>query len=100
MVSLKASGSYEIAQQPKPWVCTAEGVTLEYYRGQPLGKLMMVVLAPQPNESATEFIEVIPVGSQSQWQAKQDGELFFKVNESSGSIGDNTGELTIQLEPK
>ena len=99
-VNLKANGSCEIAQKPKPWICTADGVTLEYHRGQPLGKLMMVVLAPQPNESATEFIEFIPVGSQLQWQAKQDGELFFKVNESSGSLSDNTGELTIQISPK
>ena len=61
---------------------------------------MMVVLSPQPNESATEFIEVIPVGSQLRWQAKQDGELFFKVNEASGSLNDNTGELTIQIAPQ
>ncbi|MFO0943103.1 MAG: hypothetical protein U0930_20400 [Pirellulales bacterium] len=99
-LSIKASGKYSVAQQPKPWICTPAGVTLEYYRGQPLGKPMMVVLSPQIAEAAVELVDSIPIGDQANWTATEAGELFFRINESAGMLSDNEGEMTVEVSLK
>ena len=99
-VHISANGQFSVADQPKPWKCTPAGVTLEYYRGQPLGKLMMVVMQPEQEEIATELIDSIPVGDELDYQATSSGEIFFRINESAGSLADNSGVLHIILTPK
>lgn len=99
-ITLTATGKYTVAQQPKPWICTPAGVTLEYYRGQPLGKLMMVVLSPQISEAATTMVETVPIGDQTTWTATEAGELFFRINESAGALSDNEGELRLNISVK
>lgn len=97
-IHITCDGTFSVAQDPKPWLCTADGVTLEYYRGQPLGKMLMVVAKPLEKEGPTELIEPIGVGSKLDWKPTQDGELFFKVNESSGNLQDNQGEITVTIQ--
>ncbi|OYV85344.1 MAG: hypothetical protein B7Z73_13745, partial [Planctomycetia bacterium 21-64-5] len=40
---ITARGRYEVANQPQPWWCEPGGVTLRYFRGQPLGMLLATV---------------------------------------------------------
>lgn len=99
-IKIMANGNFTVGSTSKPWTSTPAGVTLEYYRGQPLGKLLMTVIAPQSDEQPTELIDFIAVGSELTWTAKQDGEIFFKVNESAGKLSDNTGEITVKIDPQ
>ena len=99
VVQIDARGEFTIANDPKPWRSTADGVTLEYYRGQPLGKLLLMVLNPQSQDLPTELTEVVAVGQQLQWRSKGSGELFFRVNEPTGQLSDNEGSITVQLGP-
>jgi hypothetical protein len=96
---VKASGQFEVAQQPKPWTCTPAGVTLEYYRGQPLGKLLMLVVQPEANETNTELTDAIPVGDGLEYESKTGGEIFFKINEPAGKMSDNLGSFQVTLTP-
>lgn len=96
-IRITADGEYSVANQPKPWKCTPAGVTLEYYRGQPLGRLIMVVLAPQQDEQSTELLDPIPIGVEMDFESTSAGEIFFRVNESAGSLLDNSGILNVQV---
>ena len=37
---LQAQGQYQVADEPRPWISEPAGVTVRYYRGQPLGALL------------------------------------------------------------
>lgn len=97
-IRIRATGSYEVAQLPKPWVCFADGVTLEYYRGQPLGRLMLAISTPRNKPSATQQITILPLATEAVVEMPQTGELHFRVNEASRERSDNQGELTVQIE--
>lgn len=96
-VVIQGNGQYSVCDKPKPWLCHAAGVTLEYYRGEPLGKLMMTVAGPQEKEQFSQPIEVVAVGDQLEFTAAQAGELHFRINESSGGLGDNSGTITVTI---
>jgi hypothetical protein len=94
---IEGKGAYSVCDKPKPWRCEAAGVTLEYYRGEPLGKLMMTVAGPQEKEQFSQPIEVIAVGDQLEFTATRSGELHFRINESSRGLGDNSGTVTVTV---
>ena len=94
---IEPSGKYFVAQAPKPWASEAAGVTLEYYRGEPLGKLMMTISAPLTEEQFSQPIEVTAVGERLEVTAPKTGELHFRVNESNAGLADNSGAVTVTL---
>ncbi len=99
-LNITAEGTYTVGQQPSPWICEPDGVTLEYYRGEPLGKLMMGVIAPIDEESpVSSLLSVIPIGRGGTITVPRDGQLFFRINETNGGLADNSGQLTIVIAP-
>lgn len=99
-IAVQAQGDYVLARQPRPWKCYPDGVTLEYYRGQPLGKLMMTSVAPLVQEpSFSNPPAVMAIGSGGQFRVNQAGELHFRINEATGDLADNSGTLTITISP-
>jgi hypothetical protein len=99
-ITITTSGEFSVCDKPKPWRCQADGVTLEYYRSEPLGKLMMTLASSFDEEQFSQPIEVIPVGEHSEYTAKQAGELHFRINESNGGLSDNAGVVTIKVQKK
>lgn len=99
-INIQAAGEIVVGQLPKPWRTTADGVTLEYYRGQPLGRLLMTTLGHLPKEPTfSQPLTVIPVGSGGTFKVAQTGELHFRINEASGRLADNSGALRITVRP-
>lgn len=99
-LSITAEGAYWVGKLPRPWECHPDGVTLEYYRGQPLGKLLLSVVEPQSQETGfASPLLTVPVGSGGMFQSPHAGELFFRVNESNGGLSDNSGQITITVYP-
>lgn len=100
MFSIQAHGEYIVGDSSGPWNCQPDGVTLEYYRGEPLGKIVASILAPLPKEPdfATP-VRQIPIGSRAEITASRTGELFFRVNESVEGLGDNSGKIDIVVAP-
>ncbi len=48
---LKASGRYQVANQPKIWWCEPGGVSIRYYQGRPLGILLAAVRRITPTKT-------------------------------------------------
>ena len=93
--------------QKKPWWCEPGGVTIRYYRGQPLGKLLGVVYsaaagaaAKNPNPIAKNpFHHPIAIGLGTTITPRMDGVLLLKINDPPAELGDNAGCLELRIEP-
>jgi hypothetical protein len=97
-IHLRASGRYQVAQEPKPWNCEPGGVTIRYYRGRPLGMLLAAVRADDdPPQGASGLLKPLDVGLEATITADRAGTLYFRVNDSAGSLADNAGSLEVQI---
>ncbi|MEM7474891.1 MAG: DUF1570 domain-containing protein [Planctomycetota bacterium] len=96
-LQVRAKGKFRVAETSAPWISTADGVSLEYYRGQPLGRLMLGFAMPRNGTSKTEKLTIVPLGMESETVAPLSGELHFRINESPGALQDNQGDLQIEL---
>ena len=91
------------ADESHPWPCEANGITLEYYRGRPLGILMAGVLVPEKEaanikEAIAGLLDPIAVGQDSIIEIKRNGTLCFRINESPAKLADNQGALEVTIE--
>jgi hypothetical protein len=95
---IKASGRYTIQSKPQQWPCEAGGITLHYYRGQPLGILLAGVSeVDQTAPEKTPLLSPQPVGLSTELKPTATGTLFLKINEASGGLADNSGSLRIEI---
>lgn len=96
--SLEAAGRYQIARTSRIWWCEPDGVTIRYYAGQPLGRLLAAVVSTTwtpPKE--TDFTRPIPIGSRDELTCKQTGVLFLRVNDVPSELTDNAGQLRVVI---
>jgi hypothetical protein len=82
-----------------PWECEPGGVTIRYYRGQPLGILLAAIRPDHPKPgSTTALLHPIVIGLGATVTPKETGTLFFKVNDSAGELDDNAGSLKVEIQ--
>lgn len=102
--AVSASGMFTLAQKPKPWQSTADGITFQYFNGQPLGRLLMMI-RPDPGNDPTRMqtlLRVYPQGSQATWMAPATGTLYFRLNDAWDSLHNNEGavQVTVTRQPQ
>lgn len=85
----------------RPWHSEADGITIQHYRGRPLGQLIACLLPVDvdPNAPYLPQPTVVAVGSSSQLTASGECLLLLKINEPPGEYGDNQGQLEIRVQP-
>lgn len=97
-IRVQAQGSVILSRTPRPWQSYADGVTLEYHRGQPLGRLTMIIAEPTTDPTQTsQRLEPIALGSDLEITAQNAGELHFRLNEPAKNLADNEGELRLVI---
>lgn len=89
-----ATGRVVVANVPQPWSVEADGVTIRYHAGRPLGMLVATVLGPDAVKVAT--VAVTPIGREAEFIAPHDGTLFFRVNDYWSELADNSGAFRVQ----
>lgn len=91
---ITAEGRFVIAREPDgaPWPCEANGVTLQYHAGRPLGLLLAAI-----DSGPDALREPIEIGSQSVLRPKESGVLYFRVNDSPNRLSDNEGVLSVAV---
>jgi hypothetical protein len=98
---LRASGRYQVANQPQIWWSEPNGVSIRYYRGQPLGILLAAVRPDRPEPNApSALLRPISIGLGAELTPKQSGTLFLRINDSSGELSDNAGTLVVEVRGK
>lgn len=96
--AVTAEGRFTLANEPKPWVSEANGITFDYFDGRPLGRLLASVRAEGPGDhtdAAAGLLRPIDVGSQAEIDSPSDGTLYFRVNDGWDRLGDNEGQLKV-----
>ena len=91
---LESIGKFVVRQDPQPWECTGQGVTISYYRGLPLGRLLAGVRDPAAPK--TPF-KVADIGGKQKVRFSNGGELYLRINESPAQWADNEGSLKILI---
>lgn len=97
---ISGEGQFQLANDPQPWISEAGGLTIEYYRGKPLGLLLAAV--SEPGEAGlTRLADPQPIGLVGQLKCSLPGILYVRVNDAPSQLADNQGQLqvTIQVDP-
>ena len=97
---LRASGRYQVADQPKIWWCEPGGVSIRYYRGRPLGILLAAVRADRGKPVASGLLRPSVVGLGATLTPNHSGTLYLKINDSAAELDDNAGELKVEIGPQ
>jgi hypothetical protein len=96
---ITATGRYQIAQEPQTWWCEPDGVTIRYWRGQPLGRLLGQVRPDQAAPGLTPLARPVAIGSSGTLRPDQTGTLYLVVNDSPAELSDNAGKVLVKIEP-
>lgn len=96
---LTADGQFQVADRPRPWLSEANGVTLEYHAGQPLGLLLAAVHdESRPPQGLSTLCRPTAIGLDSTLTPAESGTLFLRINDSPASLGDNAGSVRVHVE--
>lgn len=96
---LEATGQFTLADQPKPWVSEANGVTIRYWQGRPLGQLIGCVRIPGNEQAARSMLELIPLGNSIEFKPEFSGTLYLRLNDSLAELSDNRGSVRVTISP-
>ena len=102
---ITAKGQYQIATEQvdgttRVWPCEPGGVTIEYYRGHPLGMLLGAIVpdGDTPPDAKLSFATPAAIGLEATLKPATTGTLYLRVNDSAGRLADNRGTLTAVIQ--
>ena len=102
-VRISCSGNYimkkSTSQLDTNWVVGPQGVTHQYFRGNPLGCVTASVV-PRDGVDQTKRWKTIRIGRETDLVPEVAGELFLKVNEPSKELWDNSGSVSVAISSK
>jgi hypothetical protein len=96
--SISATGQYQVANRAKPWISEPNGISIRYFNDRPLG-LLLAAIRPEKSTGASQFTKPIVTGNGTTIKPEQSGTLYFKINDSPGELGDNSGQATVTIAP-
>ncbi len=95
---LRASGRYQVADEPKIWWCEPGGVSIRYYHGRPLGLLLAAVRPDNGlSEGLTPLVRPVAVGLHTDLTPEHAGTLYLRINDSAAELGDNSGTVSVEI---
>lgn len=96
-----AIGQFTLADHPKPWVSEANGVSVRYSRGRPLGQLQASVLDTDTGDGppGASMLREVALGNKAVLEATNSGTLYLRINDDWGELADNRGALAVTVEP-
>jgi hypothetical protein len=77
----------------------AGGISLDWYRGRPLGRLLAAQWVESPADGGRPRFVVLGDGPATTLTAATDGPLYLKINEPPGDLADDAGVLTAEIKP-
>jgi hypothetical protein len=116
---IAANGRFQVSEETgadgenHPWPAEAGGISIEYYAGQPLGKLLAAITPNRPlnaSDSAPaingpvekrveiSFLRPAAIGLGANIRAPITGTLFLRLNDAPDSLHDNRGLVTVAVE--
>lgn len=75
-----------------------DGISIRWYRGRPIGRLLAAQWVEPAGGGAGRFA-ILGEGREATCTAIADGPLFLKLNEPPGELRDNAGSFSVAIEP-
>ncbi len=95
---LTASGRFQLAKVPRPWISETNGVSIRYTHGKPLGLLLGAVHAPPKDAQAqSPLAKPIAIGAEATLKPERTGTLYLRVNDSPAELADNAGKVEVRI---
>jgi hypothetical protein len=94
-LTLTCSGRYAVHDRPSPWVSEPSGITIDYYRGRPLGEVIAMLVSTDGQFASRR----IPVGTGCSITFPWDAELWLQINDSAASRAGNSGAAEVRIAP-
>ncbi len=91
--TLKAEGRFTLADEPVPWTSEANGVSIRYVGGRPIGQLLGCI------RTVDGVSDVFPLGTETTFVAPADGTLFVRLNDSLAELADNRDGVAVAIVP-
>jgi hypothetical protein len=82
-----------------PLESEADGISLEWYRGQPTGRLLIGQWVERSAEGEPPRFVVLATGAQGELTAAADGPLFLRLNGPPGRLPERDGTISVAVTP-
>jgi hypothetical protein len=73
----------------------ADGISLDWYRGRPIGRLLVAQWVKEPGRQPG--FRVVAEGSKAEFAAATDGPVYLRINEAPAAFSDSEGGLDVRL---
>lgn len=95
--AMRAEGNVILGEVGKTTVTsTPDGISLEWYRGRPVGRLLAAQWVESDDGGRPRFV-VLAEGAAGEIVARTDGPLYFKINEAPGSLADSDDSFMVTI---
>jgi hypothetical protein len=101
--AVQARGRAKVGQASAcPLETEPDGISIDWYRGRPLGRLLAAQWAASPEgpdgvQGERPRFLIVAEGATGDFVAPVDGPIFFKLNESPGDLADNVGGFSVDV---
>jgi len=85
--------------QVTPLEGEADGISLEWYRGRPTGRLVIGQWVTRPADGGHPRFEVLASGAQGELTAVTDGPLYLRLNGPPGRLATRDGTISVAVTP-
>ncbi len=92
---LSATGRFELAGAPVPWISEPQGISFRYSGGRPLGTLIACIRTE--GESGESMLKTKVIGRGTTFQAPSTGTLYLRLNDDWNSLQDNRGQVVVEI---
>jgi hypothetical protein len=77
----------------------ADGISLEWYRGRPTGRLLIGQWVERPAAGGPQQFEVLASGAQGDFTAVTDEPLYLRLNGPPGRLTERDGTISVTVQP-
>jgi hypothetical protein len=96
--AVTATGRFTLANEPKPWVSEPQGISIRYFDGYPLGRLLACIRQEDAEPDAEEsMLKVLSIGQERRFTAPITGTLYLRLNDSWSELADNRGAAQVTI---
>jgi hypothetical protein len=99
---ITAEGRFTLAEGnpvTKPWVSEPQGISFQYFDGQPLGTLLGCIRAEEGTAGGEDdpMLKVIVFGRRHSFKSPVSGTLYLRLNDAWSSLVDNRGKSMVTI---
>lgn len=92
---LSATGRFELASVPVPWISEPQGISFRYSGGRPLGTLIACIRTE--GDSGESMLKTKVIGRGTTFRVPSTGTLYLRLNDDWNSLHDNRGQVVVEI---